>query len=85
MKDRFSGNAVSAINCILQFEVSRFIAFFNENFLIFLTASPKVIGGAEVVPHSVPFQVALFLDGYFCGGSLINEKWVLTAGHCGVL
>lgn len=53
--------------------------------IFFFPDSPKVIGGQEAVPHSIPFQVALFLDGYFCGGSLINEKWVLTAGHCGVL
>lgn len=49
------------------------------------TANPKIIGGDEAVPHSIPFQVAILFDGYLCGGSLINEKWVLTAAHCGVL
>ena len=32
----------------------------------------KIVGGNEVIPHSYPSQVAIFIDGtYFCGGSLI--------------
>ena len=32
----------------------------------------RIVGGDEVVPHSYPHQVAIFIDGfYFCGGSLI--------------
>ncbi|XP_049824079.1 brachyurin-like [Aethina tumida] len=56
------------------------------------TTSPeidgKVIGGNEVVPHSVPYQVAIFLSdshghpATFCGGSLIDTRTVLTAAHC---
>lgn len=43
----------------------------------------RIVGGNEAVPNSLPWQVALFIDGqYFCGGSLISNEWVLTAAHC---
>ncbi|XP_057368910.1 brachyurin-like [Daphnia carinata] len=43
----------------------------------------RIVGGTEAVPHSAPWQVAIFIDGqYFCGGSLISNEWVLTAAHC---
>ena len=36
-------------------------------------SSSKIVGGNEVVPHSYPHQVAIFIDEfYFCGGSLIG-------------
>jgi len=43
----------------------------------------RVIGGVEAEAHSWPWSVALLrFGGYFCGGSLIDEQWVLTAAHC---
>nr|CAH0106510.1 unnamed protein product [Daphnia galeata] len=46
-------------------------------------AAGRIVGGTEAVPHSLPWQVALFIDDqYFCGGSLISNEWVLTAAHC---
>ena len=33
----------------------------------------KIVGGVEATPHQFPWQVGLFFDGYFCGGSIICE------------
>ncbi|KAG8433704.1 hypothetical protein GDO86_012165 [Hymenochirus boettgeri] len=43
----------------------------------------RIIGGSECVPHSQPWQAALYyFSDFICGGILINEWWVLTAAHC---
>jgi secreted trypsin-like serine protease len=43
----------------------------------------KIVGGIEAAEHQWPWQVALFIDdAWFCGGAIINDKWVLTAAHC---
>uniref|UniRef100_A0A8C1UEC5 Chymotrypsin B-like n=1 Tax=Cyprinus carpio TaxID=7962 RepID=A0A8C1UEC5_CYPCA len=46
----------------------------------------RIVNGEEAVPHSWPWQVSLqdFTGFHFCGGSLINEYWVVTAAHCSV-
>ena len=54
------------------------------------TPSP-IIGGTDADISDVPWQVGLIsprrksttvYDGQFCGGSIINEGWVITAAHC---
>nr|P84787.1 RecName: Full=Thrombin-like enzyme elegaxobin-2; Short=SVTLE; AltName: Full=Elegaxobin II; AltName: Full=Fibrinogen-clotting enzyme; AltName: Full=Snake venom serine protease; Short=SVSP [Protobothrops elegans] len=41
-----------------------------------------VIGGDECNINEHPFLVLVYYDEYQCGGTLINEEWVLTAAHC---
>uniref|UniRef100_A0A8C6SJH0 chymotrypsin n=1 Tax=Neogobius melanostomus TaxID=47308 RepID=A0A8C6SJH0_9GOBI len=46
----------------------------------------KIVNGENAVSGSWPWQVSL-QDGsgfHFCGGSLINQYWVVTAAHCRV-
>jgi secreted trypsin-like serine protease len=44
----------------------------------------KIINGLPAPEGFLPFQVSLFrIDkGHFCGGTLLNDTWVLTAAHC---
>ncbi|KAF7995851.1 hypothetical protein HCN44_006958 [Aphidius gifuensis] len=49
----------------------------------------KIVGGSEAVKNNYPHQVSLQWGtppltqvSHFCGGSIISERWILTAGHC---
>ncbi|KAH8282429.1 hypothetical protein KR054_007736, partial [Drosophila jambulina] len=43
----------------------------------------RIIGGDYVPIEDVPWQVALLRNGeYFCGGSIYNQRVILTAAHC---
>ncbi len=44
---------------------------------------PRIIGGVQTLPGERPWMASLQLDGeHFCGGSLIDADWILTAAHC---
>ncbi|XP_047657794.1 trypsin-2-like [Tachysurus fulvidraco] len=48
----------------------------------FALEDDKIVGGYECKPNSQPWQVSLNVGYHFCGGSLINQNWVVSAAHC---
>jgi secreted trypsin-like serine protease len=50
---------------------------------------PKIVGGRVAPDNAYPWQVSLVASliadpyrGHFCGGSVYNAKWIVTAAHC---
>jgi len=48
--------------------------------------SDRIVGGIHAKPHSWPWVAGLMSvesgPTIHCGGSLINKRWIVTAGHC---
>ncbi len=42
-----------------------------------------IVGGTDVAIADTPWQISLQQGGFhFCGGSIISERWIVTAQHC---
>uniref|UniRef100_A0A6I8SH77 Peptidase S1 domain-containing protein n=1 Tax=Xenopus tropicalis TaxID=8364 RepID=A0A6I8SH77_XENTR len=44
--------------------------------------SSRIVGGVNSRPGMWPWQVYLRGPNFFCGGSLITSKWIISAAHC---
>ncbi|EFA05688.1 chymotrypsin BI [Tribolium castaneum] len=51
------------------------------------TPNPQIINGNVATLGQFPWQAALFFENFdskfwFCSGTIISPKWILTAAHC---
>jgi secreted trypsin-like serine protease len=47
----------------------------------------RIVGGVETTPNEFPWQAYLQVEmesgnAYACGGTLIADRWILTAARC---
>jgi len=47
----------------------------------------RIVGGVNAIPGEFPFitsmhWVILTLSTHVCGGSILNNMWILSAAHC---
>lgn len=44
----------------------------------------RIVNGIEAPEGLLPWQISMFsaVFGHFCGGTIVNDNWVITAAHC---
>uniref|UniRef100_A0A6B2EKJ0 trypsin n=2 Tax=Phlebotominae TaxID=7198 RepID=A0A6B2EKJ0_9DIPT len=48
-----------------------------------LLTGSRIVGGNPVDIKEIPYQVSVnFFGMHYCGGSILNERFILTAAHC---
>lgn len=59
------------------------VAALPSNYSIDPEISPMIVGGNAVNIEDYPYQVHLLKNGvFFCGGSILTDRYILTAAHC---
>lgn len=42
-----------------------------------------MVGGSEAREGQFPYQVSIrYWGDHHCGGSILSDRWVLSAAHC---
>lgn len=68
--------------------MSLLLTFLEILALLFKSSHPeitdqRIIGGMRINIEKAPYQAAVYLNEHFiCGGSVISERFVLSAAHC---
>ncbi|CAB0044491.1 unnamed protein product [Trichogramma brassicae] len=77
-------SVLSIVKSVQQYTARADVATqFDASFNAQTERQARIVGGENAVPREFPWLVSITRKGgHFCGGSIINSKFVLTAAHC---